>query len=80
MPKHQVNMHEAKSQLSRLGERVWRGETVVIARAGKPWLDLTAHKSSQSNRNPGILEGQIEIGEDFDQTPLELISAFEGEE
>ncbi|MBT3790930.1 MAG: type II toxin-antitoxin system prevent-host-death family antitoxin [Alphaproteobacteria bacterium] len=79
MPKLQVNMHEAKSQLSRLGERVWHGETVVIARAGKPWLDLTAHKSSPSNRSPGMLKGQIEIGDDFDETPADIISAFDGD-
>jgi len=35
-----VNMHEAKSQLSKLGKKAWAGETVVIAKAGKPYLDL----------------------------------------
>ncbi len=36
----QVNMHEAKTQLSRLAERAWEGEEVIIAKAGKPYLRL----------------------------------------
>jgi antitoxin (DNA-binding transcriptional repressor) of toxin-antitoxin stability system len=39
-----VNMHEAKSNLSALAEKVWEGETVVIAKAGKPYVDLLPHK------------------------------------
>ena len=74
----QVNMHEAKSQLSKLGEKAWEGESVVIAKAGKPYLDLVPHKGRQINRKPGRLKGQIVIAEDFDNTPDELVEAFEG--
>ena len=74
----QVNMHEAKSRLSELGELVWQGEKVVIAKAGKPYLDLLPHHAGRAKRTPGRLKGQIAIGEDFDETPLEVIADFEG--
>ena len=74
----QVNMHEAKSKLSALGEKVWKGERVVIAKAGKPYLDLLPHREERVPRRPGRYRGQIRISADFDQTPDELIDAFEG--
>ncbi len=74
----QVNMHEAKSQLSALGEKVWKGEKVVIAKAGKPYLDILPHKETRPQRTPGRYKDQIRIAEDFDQTPEELLNAFEG--
>jgi len=73
----QVNMHEAKSQLSKLGEKAWEGETVVIAKSGKPYLDLVPHRENRTARKPGRLKGQIIIAEDFDQTPNAVIAAFE---
>ena len=75
----QVNMHEAKSQLSRLGERAWDGEEVVIARAGKPYLRLVPYRREKRPRTPGDLKGQIWIAPDFDETPEEVIKAFEGD-
>jgi len=74
----QVNMHEAKSQLSALGEKVWQGERVVIARAGKPYLDLVPHRDEPAARKPGRFKGRIRIAEDFDRTPEDLVDAFEG--
>ena len=73
----QVNMHEAKSQLSQLAERVWRGERVVIAKAGKPYLDLLPHVGDTSRRIPGGLKGRITIKPGFDQTPEDIIDDFE---
>ena len=75
----QVNMHEAKSQLSKLGEKAWEGESVVIAKAGKPYLDLVPHHSAKVQRKPGRLKGQIKIADDFDTTPDDLLCAFEGD-
>lgn len=75
----QVNMHEAKSQLSKLGEKAWEGETIVIAKAGKPYLDLIPHQGNVTPRQPGRFKGQIVISKDFDDTPLDIIDAFEGE-
>ena len=75
----QVNMHEAKSQLSRLAELAWQGEEIVIAKAGKPYLRLTPYLAGGKERKPGALEGSIWMAPDFDETPAEVISAFEGE-
>jgi len=74
----QVNMHEAKSKLSALAEKVWQGETVVIAKAGKPYLDILPHQENRIQRKPGRFKGQIHIADDFDHTPEEIIDAFEG--
>lgn len=74
----QVNMHEAKSQLSALAEKVWQGETVIIAKAGKPYLDILPHREGHSPRKPGRFKGLIKIADDFDRTPEDLLDAFEG--
>ena len=74
----QVNMHEAKSRLSALAEKVWQGETVVIAKAGKPYLDILPHRQDRVQRKPGRFKGKIRIDDDFDHTPEEIIDAFEG--
>lgn len=71
-------MHEAKSQLSKLGELAHQGETIVIAKAGKPYLDLIPHKGAAGKRAPGKLAGKIRIADDFDDTPEDLMTAFEG--
>ncbi len=49
----QVNMHEAKTRLSQLGENAWSGVKVVIAKSGKPYLDLLPHKVVGKPRKPG---------------------------
>jgi antitoxin (DNA-binding transcriptional repressor) of toxin-antitoxin stability system len=76
----QVNMHEAKSQLSRLGEKVWKGESVVIARSGKPWLDLVPHVASSQPRVAGRLKGKIRINSDFEGDADTISAWFEGKE
>lgn len=74
----QVNMHEAKSRLSELGELAHEGERIVIAKAGKPYLDLLPHREQPRARKPGALAGKIRIAADFDETPAEVIADFEG--
>lgn len=76
----QVNMHEAKTKLSQLGELAWQGERVIIAKAGKPYLELVPLREGGRKRTPGRLAGQIKIAPDFDATPEEVIAAFEGRE
>ena len=71
-------MHEAKTQLSKLGELAWQGEKIVIAKAGKPYLDLVPHRDNRQPRKPGRLKGQIELAADFDDTPEDLTGLFEG--
>lgn len=61
-----VNIHEAKTHLSRLLENVEAGEEVIIARAGKPVARLVAFEKSAKPRTPGALKGHIRIAEDFD--------------
>ena len=73
-----VNMHEAKSQLSRLAELAWQGEEIVICKAGKPWLNLLPYRERMRERVPGGLEGQIRMAPDFDDEDEELISEIEG--
>lgn len=72
-----VNMHQAKSQLSRLGKLAWEGEDIVIARAGDPWLRLMPYRESGKERKLGGLEGEIWMAPDFDEEDEELIEAIE---
>lgn len=75
----QVNVHEAKTHLSRLLERVERGEEIVIGRAGKPIARLVPYAKTRARRVPGGWEGRVRISEDFDELPDELAAAFRGE-
>jgi prevent-host-death family protein len=74
-----VNIHQAKTQLSKLIEAAEHGEEVIIARAGKPVVRLVPVGAARPNRRPGSLEGRLVIGDDFD-TPLpsDILDAFEG--
>ncbi len=72
-----VNMHEAKSQLSRLGKLAWKGEEIVIARSGEPWLRLTPYRDSLEERKLGGLEDEIWMSPDFDEDDEELVAAIE---
>ena len=74
----QVNMHEAKSQLSRLGRLAWEGEEIVIAKAGEPYLRLEPYRRAKGKRSLGVFAGQIQMAPDFDETPQEVIDAFRG--
>lgn len=57
-----VNMHEAQSQLSRLGKLAWEGEEIVIAKAGEPYLRLEPYREKKLEpRKPGGLERKIWI-------------------
>ncbi len=72
-----VNIHEAKTHLSRLLERVSRGEEVVIAKSGEPVAKLVPYRPPP--RKPGRLKGKIHIAPDFDAPlPEEIARAFRG--
>ena len=77
---HTVNMHEAKTRLSFLVEEAMAGEDVIIAKAGKPLVKLVPLQVDERPRTPGRFKGRISISPDFDETPQEVIAAFEGEE
>jgi prevent-host-death family protein len=73
-----VNIHEAKTHLSRLLERVAAGEDVVIAKAGRPVARLIAFEPASDHRQFGRDAGLFEVPEDFDAPlPDELLAAFE---
>jgi prevent-host-death family protein len=73
-----VNVHEAKTQLSRLLALVEAGESIVIARHGKPIAQLVPVSSTP--RQPGRLKGKIRLQADFDAPlPEEMAAAFRGE-
>lgn len=72
-----VNMHEAKSQLSRLGKLAWAGEEVIIAKAGEPYLRLEPYRDRLEKRQLGGLEGKIWLSPDFDEPDEELIDLIE---
>ena len=74
-----VNVHEAKTHLSRLLARVSGGEEIVIARAGKPVARLVPVTGAMARRAPGSAAGLVHIAEDFDAPlPEALLAEFEG--
>lgn len=74
-----VNIHEAKTNLSRLVDEVANGAEVVIAKSGKPVAKLVPLAKNRPVRKPGLLKGKIRIADDFDAPlPKELLRAFEG--
>ena len=77
-----VNMHEAKTHLSRLVDEAARGEPFIIAKAGKPVAKVTAldAPTGARKRRLGFLRGEIEVPDDFDRMGSEEIQRlFEGE-
>lgn len=78
-----VNIHEAKTHLSRLIEEAVQGEPFIIAKAGKPVVQVTAIDAPQpaAVRRTGFLAGQISVPDDFDQMSRDEIAAiFDGTE
>ena len=75
-----INIHEAKTHLSRLVVRVEAGEEVVISRAGRPVARLVPYRSRTAPRVPGRWRDQIVIAPDFDAVDEQLIRDFEGSE
>lgn len=73
-----VNMHEAKSTLSRLVERALAGEDVVIARNGTPLVRLVPIPTKSKPRVPGRSKGRIWIAPDFDEMSEEELKDWEG--
>ena len=74
-----VNVHEAKTQLSKLIEAAEAGEDVIIARAGRPAVRLTRLEPLAPRRELGKLAGKISIPADFDAPlPEEVLGAFGG--
>jgi prevent-host-death family protein len=74
-----INIHAAKTHLSRLIEEVAEGEEVVIAKAGRPVARLVPIGKGAGKRTLGILKGKLRVPLDFDAPlPDEVLAAFEG--
>ena len=73
-----VNIHEAKTHLSRLLSRVMAGEEIIIARAGKPVARLIPIGDRPATRVSGTAKGKVIVAPDFDAPlPDEILEAFE---
>jgi prevent-host-death family protein len=74
-----INIHAAKTQLSKLLDAAVAGEEVIIAKAGKPVARLVPVDAKPPPRRLGILAGKIQVPDDFDDPlPDEIIAEFEG--
>jgi prevent-host-death family protein len=75
-----TNIHQAKTQLSSLLERVQKGEEIIIAKAGKPVARLVPYRESLKPRKAGgRMKGKIWMAGDFDELPAKVAAAFRGE-
>jgi prevent-host-death family protein len=73
-----VNLHEAKTHLSRLVDAAARGETFIIAKAGKPLVRVSAIAAPRVPQRVGLLEGEISVPADFDRMGQREIEALFG--
>ncbi len=74
-----INIHEAKTQLSRIVDEVAAGAEVIIAKSGKPMARLSPIAAPVSKKKLGLLKGRIKVPNDFNE-PLadEVLADFEG--
>lgn len=75
-----VNIHEAKTQLSKLVDQAVKGEAFVIAKAGKPLVKVAALEAPARPRRLGFLAGEIEVPDDFNRMGDAEIAALFGTE
>lgn len=71
-----VNIHQAKTNLSKLIEKTQNGEEVIIAKAGKPVAKLVSYKEKLDKRKFGLLKGKIWISDDFNDEDEEINKLF----
>lgn len=73
-----MDVHEAKTNFSRLLVKVQAGKEIIITRAGRPVAKLVPYDGAgETRRTPGGWEGRVRIAEDFDELPPEVLEAFE---
>ena len=73
-----VNIHEAKTQLSKLVEQAAQGEAFVIAKAGKPLVKVAGLDAPDAPKRLGFLAGEIAVPKDFDRMGEDEIAALFG--
>lgn len=75
-----INIHEAKTNLSRIVEEVAAGAEVVIAKAGKPMARLVPLAAAPRSKKLGLLKGRIKVPDDFNvPLPDEVLDQFAGD-
>lgn len=74
-----INMHEAKTNLSRLVRRAQKGEEIILGRAGEPLVRLVTYVPHALIRRPGSLKGKIWMASDFDLSSADITSLFYGD-
>jgi len=74
-----INIHEAKTNFSKLVERAAAGEEIIIGKAGKPVARLVTYGKKPPVRKPGSLKGKIWIAPDFDDVDKEIEESFYAE-
>ena len=70
------NIHEAKTNLSKLIEKTQGGEEIIIAKAGKPVAKLSSYKEKTKFRKSGLLKGKIFVSDDFNDEAEEINKLF----
>ena len=75
-----VNLHEAKTQLSKLVDQAANGEPFVIAKAGKPLVKVSPLNAPAKARRLGFLSGEVAVPRDFDRMGAARIAALFGDE
>lgn len=74
------NIHEAKTNLSKLIEKTLKGEEIIIAKAGKPVAKLSFYEEKLKPRKLGLWKGKVWVSNDFDEEDEEINKLFyEGE-
>jgi prevent-host-death family protein len=71
-----VNVHEAKTQFSRLLDQAHAGEEIILAKAGKPYARLMPLAPPEAGRRPGRLNGRLD-DRFFDPLPADELQAWE---
>lgn len=71
-----ANLHEAKTNLSKLVDLATKGEEIIICKAGHPVAKLVAIHKHKKNRKPGDWAGKVKIKKDFDKLPASFMRHF----
>jgi prevent-host-death family protein len=71
-----ANLHEAKTNLSKLVDLAVEGEEVIICKAGYPVAKLVGLGGGKKKRKPGVWAGKVKIEKDFDELPDEFMRYF----
>lgn len=71
-----VNIHEAKTNLSKLIEKTSKGEEIIIAKSGKPTAKLIPFKGKLKPRKLGLWKGKVWVSKDFDEEDEEINELF----